>query len=50
MVDELSMSDEAAWNAIASLLSIIDHSRRPIDVKATTLGNSHVILFGDIFV
>jgi len=42
------MLDEPAWNTIASLLSIIDHTRRPNDVKATTLGNIHVILFGDL--
>jgi hypothetical protein len=50
MIDEFSMLDEPAWNTIASLLSIIDHSRRPNDQKATTLGNIHVILFGDVFV
>ena len=47
LIDEFSMIDEPAWNTIASLLSIIDHSRRPNDTKAATLGNIHVILFGD---
>ena len=41
------MIDEVSWNTIATLLSIIDHSRRPDDVKASTLGNIHVILFGE---
>ena len=35
------------WNTIASILSTIDHTRRPNDMKTDTLGNMHVILFGD---
>ena len=47
MIDEYSMLDEPAWNTIANLLSMIDHTRRPHDVNATALGNCHVLLFGD---
>jgi len=47
MIDEFSMLDEPAWKTMAGLLSMIDHSRRPNDVKATALGNIHIILFGD---
>jgi hypothetical protein len=49
LIDEFSMLDEPAWNTIASLLSMIDHTRRPNDGNATTLGNIHIILFGDSF-
>ena len=48
LIDEYSMIDEPAWNTIASLLSMIDHSRRPNDTKASTLGNMHILLFGDL--
>ncbi len=47
LIDEFSMLDEPAWNTIASLLSMIDHSRRPNDANATALGNIHILLFGD---
>jgi hypothetical protein len=47
LIDEFSMLDEPAWNTIGSLLSMIDHSRRPNDANATSLGNIHIILFGD---
>jgi len=49
MIVEFSMLDEPAWNTIASLLSILDHSRRPNDVKGTALGHTNIILFGDLF-
>ena len=42
------MIDEKAWNVICSLLSIIDHSRRPNDEKSDAIGNVHVILFGHV--
>ncbi len=47
LIDEFSMLDEPAWNTIASLLSNIDHSRRPDDHAANALGNTHILLFGD---
>ena len=47
LLDEVSMVDEKAWMAIGSLLSMIDHSRRPNDTKADALGNIHIVLFGD---
>jgi len=47
LIDEFSMIDEPAWNTIASLLSMIDHSRRPNDTNASPLGNIHILLFGD---
>ena len=47
LIDEFSMLDEPAWNTIARLLSMIDHSRRPNDSNAAALGNVHILLFGD---
>ena len=48
-LDECSMIDSDAWQAIAEMLSLADHSRRP-DVKSDDgdpFGNISVILFGD---
>lgn len=42
MLDEVSMLDENAWKSIASVLSIIDHNRRPNDVTGSSLGDIHV--------
>lgn len=47
MIDEYSMLDEPAWNMIPSLLNLIDHTRRPNDTNASTLGNMHILMFGD---
>ena len=47
MIDEYSMLDEPAWMTIVSLLSLIDHTRRPNDAKASVLGNMHILMFGD---
>ena len=47
MIDVYSMLDEPAWMTIASLLSLIDHTRRPNDAKASVLGNMHILMFGD---
>ena len=41
------MLDTDAWNAICSILSTIDHSRRPDAQDGDAFGSLHVILFGD---
>lgn len=48
LLDEISMIDTDAWLAMAELLSIVDHTRRP-DARdnADALGSLAVILFGD---
>ena len=39
--------DIEAWTAICSILSTIDHSRRPDVQDSDAFGSLHVILFGD---
>ena len=41
------MLDTDAWNAICTILSTVDHSRRPDVQSSDTFGSLHVILFGD---
>ena len=41
------MLDTDAWNAICTILSTVDHSRRPHVQNSDTFGSLHVILFGD---
>ena len=43
------MMDTEAWNAIAGILSCVDHSRRPhaSSVDDDPFGALHVLLFGD---
>ena len=43
------MMDTEAWNAIAGILSTIDHSRRPPGAREPEdpFGALHVLLFGD---
>ena len=41
------MLDIEAWTAICSILSTIDHSRRPDVQDSDAFGSLHVILFGD---
>ena len=45
LLDEVSIVD--AWTAICSILSTIDHSRRPDVQDSDAFGSLHVILFGD---
>ena len=47
LLDEVSMLDTDAWNAICTILSTVDHSRRPDVQTSDTFGSLHVILFGD---
>ena len=47
LLDEVSMLDTDAWHAISSILSTIDHSRRPDAQDGDAFGSLHVILFGD---
>ena len=49
LLDEVSMMDTEAWNAIAGIMSTIDHSRRPQGSKEPDdpFGALHVLLFGD---
>ena len=47
LLDEVSMLDIEAWTAICSILSTIDHSRRPDVQDSDAFGSLHVILFGD---
>ena len=47
LLDEVSMLDTDAWNAICTILSTVDHSRRPDVQSSDTFGSLHVILFGD---
>ena len=46
--DEVSMMDTEAWNAIAGIMSCIDHNRRPqaSRVAEDPFGALHVLLFG----
>ena len=46
LLDEVSMLDIEAWTAICSILSTIDHSRRPDVLDSDAFGSPHVILFG----
>ena len=46
LLDEVSMLDIEAWTAICSILSTIDHSRRPDVLDSDAFGSLHVILFG----
>ena len=48
LLDEVSMLDTDAWHAISSILSTIDHSRRPDAQGGDAFGSLHVILFGDV--
>ena len=43
------MMDTEAWNAIAGIMSTIDHSRRPEGAREPEdpFGALHVLLFGD---
>ncbi len=43
------MMDTDAWNAIAGILSTVDHSRRPPGGREPDdpFGALHVLLFGD---
>ena len=43
------MMDTDAWNAVAAILSTIDHSRRPPGGRPPEdpFGALHVLLFGD---
>ena len=45
LLDEVSMLDTDAWNAICSILCTIDHSRRPDAQDGDAFGSLHVILF-----
>eukprot|EP00973_Karenia_brevis_P094463 12422633-Karenia_brevis.AAC.1 len=47
LIDEVSMIDVDCFNAIAEILSLIDHSKRPDKQPVDAYGNVHVILFGD---
>ena len=47
LLDEVSMLDIEAWTAICSILSTIDHSRRPGVQDSDAFGSLHVIRFGD---
>ena len=47
LLDEVSMLDIDAWAAICSILSTIDHSRRPEVESTDVFGSLNVILFGD---
>ena len=47
LLDEVSMLDIDAWTAICSILSTVDHSRRPDVESSDAFGSLHVILFGD---
>ena len=47
LLDEVSMLDIEAWTAICSILSTVDHSRRPDVDTSDAFGSLHVILFGD---
>ena len=47
LLDEVSMLDIDAWAAICSILSTVDHSRRPDVESSDAFGSLHVILFGD---
>ena len=47
LLDEVSMLDVEAWAAICSILSTIDHSRRPDAASSDVFGSLSVILFGD---
>ena len=48
-LDEVSMMDTEAWNAIAGILSCIDNTRRPHanHEDDDPFGALHVLLFGD---
>ena len=46
LLDEVSMLDIEAWTAICSILSTVDHSRRPDVQDSDAFGSLHVILFG----
>ena len=46
LLDEVSMLDIEAWTAICSILSTVDHSRRPDVQDSDAFGSLHVMLFG----
>ena len=47
LLDEVSMIDVDCFACLASILSNIDHSKRPNAQGADDFGNVHVLLFGD---
>ena len=47
LLDEVSMLDVDCWETIKSVLSTIDHNRRPSTSDGDAFGEVHVILFGD---
>ena len=44
---KVSMMDKDCWTTIKSLLSMVDHNRRPAVQHSDTFGAMHVLLFGD---
>ena len=42
------MMDKDCWATIKSLLSMVDHNRRPAVQHSDTFGAMHVLLFGDL--
>ena len=47
LLDEVSMLDIDSWNAISTILSTVDHSKRPHVLSSDVFGLLHLILFGD---
>ena len=41
------MMDKDCWTTIKTLLSMVDHNRRPTVQSSDTFGAMHVLLFGD---
>ena len=47
LLDESSMLDGDGYSAIEEVLSITDHNRRPNGDSHDSIGNMHLLLFGD---